>query len=134
MKHFTGTTDEELRAYLAVITTSVVKDLWRRQRALKRPLADTRAHILEDFDSSQVGRGEQTGVAERQILAREVEGVGCRIIKHSRDRAIFRLYFFEGLSARKIARQKDIGLSKTGVEKILRQVTDRIRSAVVFPS
>ena len=37
MRRFSGTTDEELMAYLAVITRSVVRDCLRRQRARKRP-------------------------------------------------------------------------------------------------
>ncbi len=102
MKRFSGQSDEELLAYLAVITRSVVRDCLRRQRAKKRPSSQRK---VESFLLR--GRGKMTdstrvqgSSTERNLLAREIMDLSKRSLEalegkfSDRDRLIFRLYFF----------------------------------------
>jgi DNA-directed RNA polymerase specialized sigma subunit len=45
-----------------------------------------------------------------------------------RDHLIFKLHFFDDMSAAQIALCRGIGLSKPGIERVLRRVKDRIRT------
>ena len=130
MKRFSGSSEEEILPYLAVITRSVVRDSLRRQRALKRPVSESE---LPSSDSKSVAN-ECT--IERELLAREVTSLSLRAIEtqtgefSARDRLIFQLYFFHDLSMSEIARCQGIGLSKTGVESVLQRLRDLVRRAV----
>lgn len=76
--------------------------------------------------------------AERELLLREVRELCERALDPSetalpaRDRLIFELRFQEGLSARQIARCEGVRLTKTGVEKVLARLTERLRRAVTL--
>ncbi len=137
LKRFSGSTEEDLNAYFAVIARSAVRDFLRRQRALKRPrlqesgISDTR-NWLELATSERTGAGF---TIEQEILARELEQLGLQVIKnHSgesaeRDRLIFQLYFCDGLTTTQISRCAGIDLSRTGVEKVIERLKTRVRSA-----
>ncbi len=137
LKRFTGTTEEELLAYFAVIARSSVRDSLRRQRALKRPRwQDSVTPEAQRWAELRVAEGANArSPIERAILARELEQLTLQVIRsHSgedcdRDRLIFRLYFYDGLSAAQISRCAGIDLSRTGVEKALDRLKDRVRSA-----
>ena len=126
MKRFTGTNEEQLIAYLAVITRSVVRDYMRRDRALKRP---TLVHASSDSvpSSIQIDPDRSRETSEREILVRELK----ELSKHftARDRLIFELYFYQDLTTSQIACCQGVELSKTGVEKVLNRLKDRVRSA-----
>jgi len=137
MRRFSGTTEEELLAYLAIITRSVVRDCVRRHMALKRPAritdgTHTFRHIPHDrdFDISATGPGP-----EREVLVREIFDLSTQTIKSqsgpssTRDQLIFQLYFLHGLSISQIAGCKGIDLTKGGVEKALNRLMDRVRTA-----
>ncbi len=137
MKQFSGKREDDLLAYLAVITRSVIRDCQRSQWALKR--ASDRAAI-QDLLTAQLQNLSSTGFSdvraiERTLLAREVVELSERTLKflpgpHSaRDRLIFQLYFHHNLSTEQITRCKGISLSKAGVEKVLNRLKERIRAA-----
>ncbi len=138
LKRFSGTSEQELLAYLAVIARSVVRDFGRRQSAQRRfhwsaqvpPAYGESGEISEYIREVAV-----YDPVEREILAHEVERLSLQTIQDNsgepdRDKLIFQLYFFDGLSTGQIASCKGVGLSKTGVEKILNRIKDRVRSAV----
>ncbi len=137
LKRFSGTTEQELLAYLAVITRSVVRDFGRRQSAKRRfhwsaPVSP--AHGESGEIPEYIGEAAVQDPVEREILAHEVERLSLQTIQDNsgepdRDKLIFKLYFFDGLSTGQIASCKGIGLSKTGVEKILNRIKDRVRTA-----
>jgi RNA polymerase sigma factor (sigma-70 family) len=137
LKRFSGTTEAELHAYFAVIARSAVRDFFRRQRALKRPRwMDTAPPEERKWAEAlnRVGNCWQNPV-EQGILVRELEQLSLQMINnHSgeysdRDRLIFQLYFYDGLSIAQIAKCEGIELSKTGVEKALDRLKDRVRCA-----
>ena len=138
LRRFSGKAEDELMAYLAVIARSVVRDHFRRLRAQKR--GPWPASIVSSEESEQLGEMGSTSHAwqnsmEREILVRELERVSMETIRiHSgdpdRDRLIFQLYFKDGLSTAQIAACEGVGLSKTGIEKTLNRLKDRVRTAI----
>ena len=142
LKRFSGTTESQLLAYLAVIARSAVRDFVRLQSARKRfhwlvPTTPEKNQQSENSDSSREPVVEDP--IERKVLAGEVEQLSLQTIRdHSssptRDTLIFQLYFGDGLSIAQIAACKGIGLSKTGVEKMLNRLKDTVRTkAGIYP-
>ncbi len=137
LKRFSGSTEEELLAYFAVIARSSVRDSLRRQRALKRPrwLDSVTPEAQRWAEARAAERADARFPVERGILARELEQLSLQVIKRlsgeycDRDRLIFQLYFYDGLSAAQISKCEGISLSRTGVEKALDRLKDRVRSA-----
>jgi RNA polymerase sigma factor (sigma-70 family) len=133
MKKFTGKSESDLLAYLAVICRSSVLDSLRRNRACKRRPAT--AAVRESFLASI---GFQNPAAppgfEREILVREIATLARKTISsHSgrvsgRDQLIFDLHFFDGLSCSQIAQCRGIQLSKAGVEKLLKRLVGRVQN------
>jgi RNA polymerase sigma factor (sigma-70 family) len=138
IRRFSGNSDFEWLAYLAVITRSVVRESIRRHRALKRPGG---ADAREPHDYRWRGRDREKDRIdatdlERGFLAYEIRALGERSIGgpesecSNRDKLIFRLYFEHDMSINQIAQCEKISLSKAGVEKALNRVKDLIRGAV----
>jgi RNA polymerase sigma factor (sigma-70 family) len=136
MRRFSGITEEEFMAYLAVITRSVVSDFLRRQRALKRPISHAQISLasLSESRTDVPDSSAKHESMERELLAREVADLSMRMIRDSsgetsaRDQLIFQLYFTYGLSTTQIAQCKGVELSKPGVEKVLNRLKDRVRN------
>jgi RNA polymerase sigma factor (sigma-70 family) len=136
MKRFSGTTETELMAYLAVICRSSVLDTLRRNSALKRrtPVIGPEEPVVDSTGSHQFTDSSRF---ERRILARELASLFCHTIKsHSgsvsnRDRLVFKLHFFDGLSYSQIAQCGGVNLSKAGVEKLLKRLVDRVQTLAV---
>ncbi|MBN2320093.1 MAG: sigma-70 family RNA polymerase sigma factor [Acidobacteria bacterium] len=136
MKRFSGKTENELLAYLAVISRSTVLDALRRLKALKRLPTNDRDEKLTPGASLHSRRNTDNPGFERMILADELVSMIYRGIQaHSgrtseRDRLVFELHFFEDLSFGQISRCESINLSKAGVEKILKRLVSRAQEAL----
>lgn len=137
LKRFSGTTESDMLAYLAVIARSVVRDFMRRQSALRRfsffPLLPI-GHDGQSAPYSYRRATDREDTVEREVLVHEVEQLSLMTIRNNspapdRDQLIFQLYYTDGLSAAQIAACKGINLSKTGIEKMLNRLEDRVRSA-----
>lgn len=127
MRKFSGTTEDELLAYLAVISRSVVRDALRWQKASKRQGA------VDERDGSSFSEGLAGHLGFDRVLVREIRSLTQQAISSSspqtssRDRLVFNLHFFHGLSPKQIAECKGIKLTKGGVEKLLNRLLDRVR-------
>ena len=136
MKRFSGTSENEMLAYLAVICRSSVLDTLRRSNALKRRAPTTGAEDAV-LDSTGSHRFIDNSNFERNILARELASLFRDTIRsHSgntsnRDRLVFKLHFFDGLSYSQIAQCGGVNLSKAGVEKLLKRLVDRVQTLAV---
>jgi RNA polymerase sigma factor (sigma-70 family) len=135
MKRFSGTTEGELLAYLAVISRSVVMDAMRRHRAFRRhafAFAGRPGNHAED--SLRARDVADNSDLERELLGRELVSLTQRTMRNlsgpdlSRDRLVVELYFSHGLSLQQIAQCKGINLTKGGVEKLLNRVVMRVRT------
>lgn len=133
MKRFSGSTEGELLAYLAVICRSAVLDTLRHHGALKRravagdneKAAGETGNPLRFVDHAEF---------EREILLREVMSLTRNTINaysgdvSDRDHLVFRLHYMYGLSYGQIAQCKGINLSKAGVEKLLKRLVGRVQT------
>ena len=135
MKRFSGNSENEWLAYVAVISRSVVRETVRRQRALKRP-GGSRVVFPDILEPARILRGSASPEMERRLLANEVRELGERAIHDvagetsSRDLLIFQLYFDHDLSFNQIAQCQSVNISKSGVEKVLARMKEIIRNAV----
>jgi RNA polymerase sigma factor (sigma-70 family) len=135
MKRFSGTSENDLLAYLAVICRSSVLDTLRHNNAQKRKPAATEG---EETVMTSIGslRSANHTEFEREILAHELVSLSLQTIQaHSRsddvsnrDRLVFKLHFFDGLSYSQISRCKGINLSKAGVEKLLKRLVGQVQT------
>jgi RNA polymerase sigma factor (sigma-70 family) len=136
MKRFSGKTENELLAYLAVISRSTVMDALRRYKAIKRQPADKSSEKQKAEISSPSRRIRDNPGIERIILANELVSLIRKSIKsHSgkasgRDQLVFELYFFEGLSFNQISQCEGIHLSKAGVEKLLKRLISHAQESL----
>lgn len=132
MKRFSGGSENDLLAYLAVICRSTVLDTLRRANALKRRKSHAETEDAVRNTDNLDRYGDNAGL-ERGILARELVNLfTCTIKSHSgevsdRDQLVFRLHFFDGLSYSQISQCKGINLSKAGVEKLIKRLVDRVQ-------
>jgi len=127
MKRFSGNSEDELLAYLAVICRSCVLDASRRDNALKRRA--TTGNELSANLAQLMGHKN----LEREILARELVSLTETIMQSpghvpNRDRLVFELHFLDGLSLGQIAQCKGVNLSKAGVEKLIKRIIGRVRT------
>ena len=120
MRRFSGSSEDNLFAYLAVITRSVIRDFIRRQSASRRPLSSAALPESSIDWSENLGPDRMSGASgiERNFLAQEVTELSRRTLENlrgqfsDRDRLIFELYFFDGLSPTQISRCEGFKLTK----------------------
>jgi RNA polymerase sigma factor (sigma-70 family) len=135
MKRFSGTSENDLLAYLAVICRSSVLDTLRHNNAQKRKPAATESEETVMASIGSLRSANHMGF-EREILAHELVSLSMQtILTHSRsddvsnrDRLVFKLHFFEGLSYSQIARCRGVNLSKAGVEKLLKRLVGQVQT------
>ena len=135
MKRFSGNSEHDWLAYLAVITRSVVRESMRRQRALKRP-GGTEAVGPDVLGPVWIQERSESPSVDRKLLAHEVRALGERAIQNGagetsgRDLLIFQLYFDHDLSFNQIAQCQNVNISKSGVEKVLARMKELVRDSV----
>jgi RNA polymerase sigma factor (sigma-70 family) len=131
LRRFTGSSDDELRAYVAVVTRSVVRDFGRQQRAAKRPQQEAAVPVWDEI--AEAAHFGSASTQEQQLLSRELIQLGKRIVKRDcrdfseRDYLIFVLYYTNGLSTPEIARCRGVGLSQRAVVDVINKLTERVR-------
>jgi RNA polymerase sigma factor (sigma-70 family) len=132
MKRFSGTSENALLAYLAVICRSTVLDELRHSAAYKRrrPTVVQNTAFINNMDAVPTASHPD---CERTILMDELMSFARTTANsHSgnashRDQLVFQLHFFDGLSHSQIARCQGINLSKAGVEKLLHRLVERVQ-------
>jgi RNA polymerase sigma factor (sigma-70 family) len=137
LKRFSGATESDLLVYLAVITRSAVRDSMRYASAKRRFHWFSSPAVRYDESDKEYAYVQEPSVeyaVEREILAREIEALSLEAIQNdsgdpNRDKLIFQLYFHHGLSAAQISSCQGIRLSKTGIEKIISRVKEKVRKA-----
>jgi RNA polymerase sigma-70 factor, ECF subfamily len=112
--------------FLRVVAKHTVEDYFRNACASKGGTAYELEAPIEAPSASPT--------LEREILLQEIDLV-LKTLSHgrpnfARDRAIFWLYYHQGLSAKEISTLPDIKLNAKGVESTLLRLTRQIRSAL----
>src|SRR5262249_13199279 len=110
--------------YLKVIATHAAVDYFRRNPSQRSdiPLDKVPEPKAEDID------------ADRKVQLQEVQACLLRVTKGptgDRDRALFRLYYSHGLTAKAISQIASIGLSCEGVESVLGRLRLALRNCLL---
>ena len=114
-------------AYLRAIAHNVASDFFRARIAAKRG-GDQNRVALEEVLQDEAGGG--AAAVERLLLLDQVQRCLKEHHKAVRDRAIFWLYFRQGLTAKAIASIGAVGMSQKGVESLLLRIIRAIRDCV----
>jgi DNA-directed RNA polymerase specialized sigma24 family protein len=103
----------------------------RRQKAIKRS-RDAGSEECGAFEADPRRPPNHSGF-EREILFRELLSLTRQAVKSrsaeasTRDRLVFELHFFNGLSFDQISQCMGINLSKGGVEKVVKRLIERVQ-------
>jgi RNA polymerase sigma-70 factor, ECF subfamily len=126
LREFKPKGDDSFLALLRVITASVANDYFRRQYSEKRG-GKVVTMFLDEEPSMMAAHNDQD--AQRAVLFNELDRKlrSASGATAERDRAIFWLYYFQGLTADEIASLPGSELSAKGVESALRRVTAWLR-------
>jgi len=130
LREFHEEREDAIYAYIKVITINLVNDYFRAQFAKKRGPKAPQIEITSiqcPVDSTHDGSPVRI---ERAILMKQIEACLRRCVKGEtavRDILIFELYFWQGFSAKAIAKIPGIGLEVKGVESALFRLAGLIR-------
>jgi RNA polymerase sigma-70 factor (ECF subfamily) len=127
LREFKPKGDDSFLALLRVITASVANDYFRRQYSEKRG-GKVVTMLLDEEPSSMVATHNDQD-AQRAVLFNELDRKlrSASGATAERDRALFWLYYLQGLTADEIASLPGSELSAKGVESALRRVTAWLR-------
>jgi RNA polymerase sigma factor (sigma-70 family) len=132
MKRFSGKDENDILAYLAVISRSAVLDWLRQGNAIKRGHEQQSPQTLELALSRTRNLAEESDHEQKVLFGELVSITKNAIASHSgqasnRDQLVFDLHFLQGLSFSQISQCKGINLSKAGVEKLLNRLVSRVQ-------
>jgi RNA polymerase sigma-70 factor (ECF subfamily) len=117
---------EAIFGYIKVVATNVAHDYFRRRAATKRGFKQTDS--LQDTE--WVGMSDEI---ELHLTMKQLDRLLIDVTQNehgSRDRAIFRLYYRQGLTARNISELPGIALNQKGVEAALYRLVRAIRDVM----
>jgi len=119
-------TPEVIIAYLRVIATNAAHDYFRSKAAAKRG-----GTVTDQFpEHLQPRAGTAVVDLERRLTLEKIEQI---VVAHTRnangirDRAIFQLYYRQGLTAKAIAALPGVNLSIKGVEGVVHRLVGIVR-------
>lgn len=138
LKQFSGSSENSICAYLAMIAVNVVRDHFREARAQKRPkisfsldqLLDEQrdAPLLRDavsqLDGRPLGPNSSLTVEEVERALRAVLTGDNR----DRDLLIFQLRYYEGLTLEEIRDVMELKLSTVSVGSVLNRTATKLRA------
>lgn len=144
LAEFRGRSENSIYTYLASIAVNVVRDHFKKLRALKSPPAalslDGPAFAADaPLEGGRLGDAiagpgpSPEELARAAEMRRRIEAAVDRATRGQasrRDRLVFRLYFLERLSVEEIVSCQGVGLSSSGVEKCIRRLRDAVEEAL----
>jgi RNA polymerase sigma-70 factor, ECF subfamily len=113
--------------FVKVVATNTARDFFRSRGALKRGV---RRMAVLDEDSEDLALPENI---ERYVTLEQISEILLTITEGERaprDRAIFYLYYRDGMSAQAISELPGIDLNAKGVEGVLYRLTGTLRRTV----
>jgi RNA polymerase sigma-70 factor (ECF subfamily) len=119
---------EALQGYLKVIAVNAAHDYFRARAAQRRGASATEP--ISEHHEAVLGTNEDM---EERLTIRKIDDVLDRqtqLPNGQRDRAVFRLYYWQGMTAKEIAGLTGLGLTIKGVEAVLHRLTGRIQEAL----
>jgi RNA polymerase sigma-70 factor (ECF subfamily) len=132
LREFEPRGEDSFLGLLRIVAGSVANDYFRRVYSAKRGGKVVTASLMEEVAASPVASSHQSGQMERSVLMAQLDQKlrSAPAIIGERDRALFWLYYLQGLTADEIARMSGAGLTAKGVESALRRVAKWLREEV----
>lgn len=141
LSQFRGRNEASIQTYLSSIAVNLVRDHFKKLRALKIPkVARSLSDPTEDdegrplsppIESPEPGPDRLAASEElREQIQAAVDDASPRETTTERDRTVFQLYFVEGLRAHEIAAVGAIRLTTSGVEKCIRRIRDAVQKKI----
>jgi RNA polymerase sigma-70 factor (ECF subfamily) len=122
LRQFDHRYEAAIFGYLKVVAASVATDYFRSQNAQKR-MGEVSVDPQDLVDRATASETS----AESHVLLGEIERCVNRATNNERDRAIFWLYYQQGLTAKDIANLPNMNLSDKGVESCLLRLLRAVR-------
>lgn len=129
LREFKPRGEDSFLGLLRIVASSVASDYFRRHYSAKRGGKVAITPFDEQTSPVLVSDANETAGMQKAVLYSELDRKlrSAPEVIGRRDRAIFWLYYLQGLTAEEIARLPACGLSAKGVESALRRVTQWLR-------
>jgi RNA polymerase sigma-70 factor (ECF subfamily) len=125
--------ENSIYGFLKVLAANVANDHFRRAASFRAGAAQEQIPIEANRALREIDMQKASSVIERGVLLEEIDR-RLKTLSHepnfARDRAIFWLYYRQGLPAKEIAALPDIKLSVKGVESVLLRLTRQLKVAL----
>ena len=132
LRDFEPRGEDSFLGLLRIVSASVANDYFRRMSSQKRGGNVVTTPLAEDAVPLSPAGASQAAQMRRSVLLSELDRklrLAPGVISE-RDRALFWLYYLQGLTAEEIARLPVAGLTAKGVESVLRRVTMWLRKEI----
>lgn len=136
LREFEPRGDDSFLGLLRMVSSSVANDYFRRMYSAKRGGKVVTMPIAEDGGSGPEMGGQTSAEMEQQVLLSQLDEKlrSAPEVIGERDRALFWLYYRQGLTAEEIAAMTGAGLTAKGVESALRRVAKWLRGEIQRPA
>jgi RNA polymerase sigma-70 factor (ECF subfamily) len=118
---------DAIYSFIKTVATNTARDFYRRQNAAKRGSAVTQT--LDEISNC----ARLPVDIERQVTLGQLHDlldINTQGENGSRDRAIFRFYYRDGMTAQAISQLPGVRLNPKGVEGVLHRLTSAVRKSV----
>jgi RNA polymerase sigma-70 factor (ECF subfamily) len=136
LRSFEPRGEDSFLGLLRIVSASVANDYFRRLYSVKRGGKVVTTPLVEDI-APVTGTGARPAAQmQRSVLLSQLDQRLCAVrgATGQRDRALFWLYYLQGLTAEEIAALPSFGLTPKGVESALRRVTLWLREEIERPN
>ncbi|MGA3135206.1 MAG: sigma-70 family RNA polymerase sigma factor [Terracidiphilus sp.] len=132
LRDFEPRGEDSFLGLLRMVSASVANDYFRRQYSEKRGGKVVTMPLVEEAASLPAASDHQPAQMQRSVLHAQLDQKlrSAPEVIGERDRALFWLYYLQGLTAEEIARLSGAGLTAKGVESALRRVAKWLRGEV----
>ncbi len=132
LREFEARGEDSFLGLLRIISASVANDYFRRLYSAKRGGKVVTMPLVEDAAPLASAVGQPAAQMERSVLLAQLDDRlrSAPDVIGERDRAMFWLYYRQGLTAEEIAGLPAAGLTPKGVESALRRVAKWLRAEI----
>ncbi len=136
LREFEPRGEDSFLGLLRMVSGSVANDYFRRVYSAKRGGKVVTMPLADDGAPGTATSGHTTAQLEKSVLLEQLDQKlrSAPEVIGERDRALFWLYYRQGLTAEEIAAITGSGLTAKGVESALRRVAKWLRGEVERPS
>ena len=135
LRNFKPRGEDSFLGLLRLVSASVASDYFRRQYSAKRGGKVATTALDELASPAVAASADDAAGMQKAVLLAELDQklLSAPDVIGQRDRAIFWLYYLQGLTAEEIAGLPASGLSAKGIESALRRVTQWLRKEMEPP-